>query len=355
MNALPSSTRRGSALVVAIWVIGLLSLMIASFAFDAHLQLRVTSFYRKRMKAEQLARSGIEKARMLLIESARLKAETTETSEDKDKPWYGDARRLADGLNIVSSSETLGEGTLTLTIVPEPARRNVNRLTAEDWVRIFEVTGVPEELWDALIESFMDWTDTDDDARPQGAETDDYYATLDPPYRAKNAPLDTVEEILLVKGFTNSILYGGVLQEEDAAEDGEEGESGTEEQARMTGFADMLTTFGDGKVNVNAASRRVLLTLPVMDDTMADDIILEREGDPDAAEREDTSYKSTADFFSRFPDLESVLKEHISTDSQTLRITSVADVGGVGWTVSCVVSFSQDELTILRWQEQAGH
>src|SRR5690606_18169218 len=60
-----------------------------------------------------------------------------------------------------------------------------------------------EQLADAVI----DWRDKDDEAGPEGAESE-YYATLNPPYKAKNRPLDTVEELLMVKGFNGRILYG---------------------------------------------------------------------------------------------------------------------------------------------------
>jgi general secretion pathway protein K len=42
---------------------------------------------------------------------------------------------------------------------------------------------------------------------PAGAESA-YYAFFNPPYEAKNAPLDCIEELLMVKGITNEIFTG---------------------------------------------------------------------------------------------------------------------------------------------------
>ena len=43
--------------------------------------------------------------------------------------------------------------------------------------------------------------------RPNGAESD-YYSGLSPGYRCKNGPLDSIEELLLVRGVTPDLLFG---------------------------------------------------------------------------------------------------------------------------------------------------
>ena len=44
--------RRGAALVVVLWVVGILAMLVGSFTFDAHIESRIISHYRKRMKAD---------------------------------------------------------------------------------------------------------------------------------------------------------------------------------------------------------------------------------------------------------------------------------------------------------------
>lgn len=58
-----------------------------------------------------------------------------------------------------------------------------------------------------LADSILDWLDEDDEPREYGAEAD-YYATLQPPYRPANGPIESIEQLLLVKGMTPAILYG---------------------------------------------------------------------------------------------------------------------------------------------------
>jgi general secretion pathway protein K len=348
----PRSRRRtGSALIVAVWVIALLSLMIGSFAFEMKLESRIAGYYRQRLKAEQIAQSGIDKARFLLDLSGQIDPKNA-NDPHLGKSWYDQAKRLKEGLNVVSIVDSLGEGELSLTIVPEPSLINVNELkTLADWEGVFDQGGIPEDEWPELFDAFSDWIDPDDVSLPDGAESDDYYLKLDKPYRAKNAPLDTVDELLLIKGFTNTYLTGGTLEAPD-----ERGRSDTPPKS-ISGIADLLTTYGSRQVNINAASLRVLMALSLdVDEPLATEIILEREGDPEFPD-EDTSYKNPEDFFNRFsdyPDLRNRLKDRITSLSQIMRITSVGRVGDVTWTVSCIAERNKGSFRILRWQEETA-
>lgn len=349
---------QASALIVVLWVIGLLSLLVCSFTFDAHVESKITSYYRKRTKAEYLARSGTEIAEMFMTKSTEMRKSKSKTEEEEKEDWWReDAKRLAEGLAIRGLEHELGEGKIILDIVPEPARRNINKLGSNDnekeenLERILEVANIPEDMWPELIESFLDWTDKDDVARVDGAETEDYYATLEAPYRAKNGPLDTVGELLLVKGFDRTILSGGVI--ETGFSEGSSGED--EEPIIISGIEDLLTTHGDGKVNVNAASADVLMTLPEVDELVASAIIEEREGWIDEeGQKEDSSFKDINDFFMRISGLDPSLKNYITTDSTIYRVTSVGTVHGVKRKVLCIMEYggSIRNINILRWREE---
>jgi general secretion pathway protein K len=113
-----------------------------------------------------------------------------------------------------------------------------------------------EGVTDTIVDSLLDWKDADDFYRLHGAESD-YYQSLPNPYKAKNAPFETLEELLLVKGVTPSILYG---------------------EGKQTGLIQFLTVHGRGnKININAASREVLMALPGMSPDMAEAIITYRQ------------------------------------------------------------------------------
>lgn len=82
----------------------------------------------------------------------------------------------------------------------EAAKLNLN---AADEETLAAFSPLPVELVDALL----DWRDADEEARPLGAEQA-YYDQLFYPYLARNGRLRTLEEALLIKGFTGPVVYG---------------------------------------------------------------------------------------------------------------------------------------------------
>lgn len=333
----------GSALIMVMWSIGLLSILVSTMAFDARLESNITAYYRNRLKADYLARSGIEVAEMLMIKSSKIRAEKASDPDAEADPWRKEGARLAEGLAIRGMEVPLGEGVVTVSIVPEPARRNVNLLKEEDWEQMLEIAGLPEDRWPVLVESFLDWFDKDENVRTDGAETDYYSLEEHGGYKAKNGPLDTVGELLLIRGFSEAIVYGGTLASEYEGGEG----------IQVTGIHDLLTVYGDGKVNVNAAGARVLMTLPGVDELVAGAIMEEREGllREGAAGEEDHSFKDVSDLFRRVPGLEPGLKRYITIDSAIYRVTAVGNVNGVTRQVWCIVTHSARAVRILRWRE----
>lgn len=58
-----------------------------------------------------------------------------------------------------------------------------------------------------VADAILDWVDEDDETRETGAESD-YYETLSTPYAAANGPIRSVDELLLVRGVTPTLLFG---------------------------------------------------------------------------------------------------------------------------------------------------
>ena len=342
-----SQNRRGSGLIVAIWTIALLSILVVSFAFDAHLETKVLSVTRKRHQAEYLAMSGITIAEMLMDKVGSISG-TEAAQAVADDRWYQPALLMRRGKPVLGLIEKLGDGYIRLDIEPEPGRRNVNRLTDDDWERILRVGGVPEDLWPTLIDSFRDWTEPEGKPpRTNGAKTDDYYATLTPPYKIRGGPVDTVQELLLVKGFNEAILSGGVLNPE----------APPEHRKVLSGIKDMLTTYGDGKVNVNAAGVRVLMTLPGVDDLVAHAVVEERERQVSESANgiPDTGFTGVPDFMSRIPGIDPTVVSQISTGSSVFRVTTIGQVGQVTRRIWAIVQWDsgRKKLKILQWREEA--
>ena len=334
------AARRGSAVVVALWTVLVLSLLIAGLAYEMHIEAGITSYARKRLKAQVAARGGVEYAKFLLALSFQSSA--FEQEGDEEEALRTMAKNLERGIGATGLKVEQGAATATVDILPESGRRNVNTLQDEDWEELLDQAGVPEEDWPDLIDCFMDFTDDNNEHRLNGAEEDDaYYKEQD--YAPKNTPLDTVDELLLVKGFTPEIVYGGPPPDPKSEP--------------LRGIAQLLTTFGDGKVNVNTASREVLLTLTgangkMMDEWVVDDILKYRLGDDGAPNTKDDGFTSVQEAISK-TGMDSSLADKISVaDRRFVRVTSIGESGGVRSGVWAVFEVGDKRITPIYWREE---
>jgi len=250
-------------------------------AFDMQVEANVAGYQRKRLKAQYLARAGMEWATAVLSRQVTENPDAElQLQSGQDEKLVVASINLARGVGISGVERELGEGKFIVDILPEESRRNVNVLTEEDWREILDQAGVENTRWPELIDCFYDWIDEGDTHRLNGAEIDDpYYAEKD--YDVKNAPLDTVDELLMIKGFDRSILYGGPSSED--------------EKVTYRGIAGWLTTWGDGKINVNTASREVLMTLPEIEEYVIDAILEERTGLDGLPNTKDDGFRTVED------------------------------------------------------------
>ena len=339
VGASRSGARRGAALVVVLWTVLLLSLLIGGMAYEMRIEAGITSFARKRLKAQVAARGGVEYAKFLLAMSFKASAFEEEGEPEETRIL---AKNLERGIGLTGVNVTMGESSATLDILPESGRRNVNMLSDDDWEELLDQAGAPEESWPDLIDCYKDVIDENDEHRLNGAEKDDeYYKRQE--YEPKNAPLDTVDELLLIKNFTPEIVYGGPPA--DA-----EGEP-------LRGIAHLLTTFGDGKVNVNTASREVLLTLTtqrgqMMPDWVVDDLLKYRLGEDGIANTLDDGFKSVGDAISR-SGMDPALADRLSvSDRQFVRVVSIGENNGVQFGVWAVFEVGDKRVTPLYWREE---
>jgi general secretion pathway protein K len=105
--------------------------------------------------------------------------------------------------------EKLGSGMFRVRLVDEGGKININRVDERVLRRVFTNLGVDGSAADILVDSIMDWRDPDDLHRSNGAESD-YYSSLSKAYTAKNGPLDSVEDLLWIRGMTPALFYGAV-------------------------------------------------------------------------------------------------------------------------------------------------
>ncbi|MDA8743592.1 type II secretion system protein GspK [Rubripirellula amarantea] len=118
-----------------------------------------------------------------------------------------------------------------------------------------------------VAEAILDWVDEDEDTRDSGAESD-YYETLTTPYSAANGPLRSVDELLLVRGVTPTLLFGADMNRNGVLDADEQQRFGvTIDTPGALGWSSYLTVHGaeasktvDGnpRVNVNESDLELL-------------------------------------------------------------------------------------------------
>ena len=142
----------------------------------------------------------------------------------------------------------LGRGFVHYIIHDENGKININTASRDVLSKALAANGLTfDSERDTIVDSILDWIDKDDRHRVNGAESD-YYEKLSPPYSAKNSPLDSLEELLKIRGITPELFYGSEEYEPDKSSDKE----------NAPGLFRIFTVQGVSQFNPNTAERAVL-------------------------------------------------------------------------------------------------
>jgi type II secretory pathway component PulK len=176
--------QRGSVMIQALIVLAGLVALLATLAANQRTALDAIQNGLRQRRAEMAARGGMERA------LAVLQAATPDLVMPAD-----DWAQLSDSGNTAFD---LGGATFRMQIIDAGSLINVNSAT-EQQLNLLPLT--PEQ-----IDSLLDWRSAGTTARANGAK-DDYYQGLTTPYNAKLGRLNSLSELLLIKGWTAQGLY----------------------------------------------------------------------------------------------------------------------------------------------------
>ena len=262
--------QRGIALMAVLWVLVLLIALATEFAFSMKMEVNTTRNYKEDTESYYLSKAGLNMAMAELFKEARFHSihpehgwitgnivtasaankptsspgqEDPDTEESQGQDGLGEEETVQD-FDIVNRTDIkLENGSITYTIRDENGKISVNSASKNTLDKLLQFSGVEDKIERSTIsDSILDWIDTDKNHRLNGAE-DDYYRKQNPPYYAKNGPIETIDELLKIRGMTEEILYGS---EESDDED------------KKTGIANHLTIYKISTVNPNTASEEVL-------------------------------------------------------------------------------------------------
>jgi len=269
LSARCAGRENASVLIIVLWIaFGLVSLALY-FAQSMTFELRAADNRAAAMEAEQAIAGAARYVASGLTNVAQPGSlPDTNSYQLADVP-VGDA-----AFWLIGRGDTTDQPTLPrFGLVDEASRLNLNAA----WVTA-EVLELLPGMTTELAEAIVAWRGSaSTNTASDGAM--DNYQRLNPPYRAKNAPFESVDELRLVSGATLDILYGedvnlnGVLDLNE--NDGELAPPSDNLDGRLdSGILDFVTVYsrepatttnGTARVNVanlnNPAERAQLTNL----------------------------------------------------------------------------------------------
>jgi general secretion pathway protein K len=265
-----SLSNGGSVLVIALWALILLTVFAVHLAVIARQKIMLARRLDERDKLFYIAEAGVKKA----IAELRKVEEPLEVNSQIDL-WQDHMETFKDiavGEGLFSVTHQTAEnhgGTQRYGLADEGAKININQAGADVLERLMQMTsGLRGEEAMRLSYAIVDWRDKDSFYQhPQHGAEDKDYQNEEIPYEAKDADFELIDELLLVRGMNWEIFAG---------------------------FKDFITVYGDGKININTASRTVLRSLG-LGEKLAEDILAFRKGADMIEGTEDDIFFSSAE------------------------------------------------------------
>jgi general secretion pathway protein K len=174
------SRNSGTIIISVLWILVILSFLSLSLGRKSQAEVQWTKHLIEKMKSKYLAWSGIVCGIQHIYKNEQILKDLGE-----DKRIYYDVK-------------------------DEQRLLNVNAMNASNiqvFLSLLDLLGVDKENSQTIAFSLIDWIDLDEKLSQDiyGAEND-YYQSLERPYYCKNLPLDSKEELLLIRGMTSEIF-----------------------------------------------------------------------------------------------------------------------------------------------------
>lgn len=210
-----SDSRQGVVLIAVLIVLVILTLGAYQFSLLMTAEYEAAQSYAQSVQAKALADSGVQYAAALLSNLDSFTNLLAGNPYDNPQAFGAilvnpsEVPRFQGRFSIIAGRSP-EEGTgFRFGVSDECAKLNLSallRLDSSGQVAQNALMALPN-MTEEVANAILDWIDPDEDPRPGGAESD-VYAGMSPPYRAKNGPLDSLDELLLVRGVTWQLLFG---------------------------------------------------------------------------------------------------------------------------------------------------
>lgn len=344
----PLNNKKGMALLLTISLVSVLAVVTLQFNRNMRQEYIISAGMRNNISLGEIARAGIVIAKEMLL---------LDQKENTFDSLYDSWALLADE----DLAELFNSGSLELAVFDESGKFQINAMVTrkregqkatskdESNKQMQRELDVRNVLWRLLraepflvedgdareiIDSLIDWVDSGDgDGEEEYGAENSYYLSLTPPHPCKNGPIESIEELLLIKGITSELLYG------------------TEEKP---GLSSLLTVFGDtGKININSAQLPLLQAMATgLDKNSAENIISFREEENNKELLANPQWYQSVPSFPN--DIVDIIKKQdlITVTSTFFTINATANLNEQHKTITAAVKRTDNEVSILRWDSE---
>lgn len=233
---------KAGILIIALWSLCTLSAFALILSYGVRQKIMLVKRLEERSQLQLIAEAG------LMTGVTQLEKEISKPYDSLNDNWsnnpaaFKDVNVYGGKFNICYNYNDSPAGNFNqlpeerFGLIDEESKININKADLRVLERLFKVVLNLDQLSaQELSASIVDWRDGDSELSiPLGSAENSYYTNLQYPYGIKNERFDILEEILLVKGMNRQIFKK---------------------------IKDFITVYGNGKVNINTASKEVLTAL----------------------------------------------------------------------------------------------
>lgn len=287
--------KRGNILFLTLIILTILSILIIEFSYKIYTSVNAFHNWEQGEKLSYIAQSGIRLGAKIIEENLILQNKIILSSED-----YPQINKIL-------------KENLIIQLEDENAKFNLNKLISfsgsinEEIYKAFccllNQLNLPYQIADRLV----DWIDLDHEPRIENSEKE-----------AKNAPLDSIDELLIIPGISTEV-YKKLLP--------------------------YVTIYGNGLININTAPKPILMCLSEeITEDLARRIIEHRQINP---------FEKTADIIkvAGFERIGLSLIGKITVRSSVFCIRSIATIGGIKREITCILDYSHKPPIVKYWKE----
>jgi len=341
--------RSGIALIIVLLVIVVLGILAGGFAYSMKVETTLARHATFNTDLDWAGRNSVEFAKWVLAQSMT----GPQGPVGSFKREWGDFGLTNDILATVDLKQyeikdARGEVFAVASIDIKDLDRKFNINVADEVIlrQAMTLIGVDAAESSTIIGSILDRRDPDSNTRMSGTESE-YYESLDPPYFAKDGPIDDLSELLLIRGVTPAMYWGstgGGMAPVLNRPPGGLKRSHFDEPTYAVGLVDLFTPISSRFINLNTASATVLqLCHPNIDERVAQGILARRAGlDGVEGNGDDTPFRSPQELMvppipGLTPEAAQALATRSTVRSFCFEIHVSADVRGTKQEYSAIV------------------